>query len=102
MNQVASHPDILAHYPLLAQSAGSVASHQIRNRATLGGNLCNASPCADTSPSVIALEAALLLCGPGGDRTVPAEEFFVGPGQTALQPGEWLVGVCFPPAPARS
>ena len=59
MNALANHPDVQAHYPLLAEAAGTVASYQIRNRATLGGNLCNASPCADTSPATLVLEARL-------------------------------------------
>ena len=61
MNQVALHSDVLAHYPLLAEAAGSVASYQLRNRATLGGNLCNGSPAADTAPAVLVLEASIVL-----------------------------------------
>ena len=68
MNELVRHPDVRAHYPLLALAAGSVASYQIRNRATIGGNLCNASPCADTSPAGLVLEASLNLHGPGGER----------------------------------
>jgi carbon-monoxide dehydrogenase medium subunit len=97
MNALAHHPAVQAHYPLLAQAAASVASYQVRNRATIGGNLCNASPCADTSPAALVLEASLALCGPQGERLLPAGEFFLGPGRTALQPGEMLTGICFPP-----
>jgi len=97
MNQLAQHPDVRAHYPLLAQAAGAVASYQIRNRATLGGNLCNASPCADTAPAALVLEAQFLLYGPNGGRTVPAGEFFLGPGKTSLQPAEFMTAVSFPP-----
>lgn len=100
MNALASHPDVQAHYPLLAEAAGTVASYQIRNRATLGGNLCNASPCADTSPATLVLEAEFGLFGPKGQRTVPASEFFVGPGQTALEPGELMTAIFFPSLPA--
>jgi len=99
MNQVARHPDVQARYPLLTQAARTVASYQIRNRATLGGNLCNASPCADTSPATLVLEAQFVLFGPDGERQVPAGEFFRGPGQTALQPGELMTAVRFPPSP---
>jgi carbon-monoxide dehydrogenase medium subunit len=100
MNALASHPDVQAHYPLLAEAAGSVASYQIRNRATLGGNLCNASPCADTSPATLVLDGCFVLQGPGGERSLPADEFFVGPGQTALQPGEFMTAIRFPLPPA--
>lgn len=107
MNALASHPDVQAHYPLLAEAAGTVASYQIRNRATLGGNLCNASPCADTSPATLVLEAEFVLYGPDpsagsgrvGQRSVPACEFFIGPGQTVLQPGELMTAIRFPPPP---
>ena len=102
MNQVATHPDIRSHYPALAQAAHSVASYQIRNRATVGGNLCNASPCADTSPAVIALEGTLIVIGPAGEREVPGTEFFLGPGQTTMERGEFLVAIRFPPPPAGS
>jgi carbon-monoxide dehydrogenase medium subunit len=102
MNALTDHPDVQAHYPLLAEAAGTVASYQIRNRATLGGNLCNASPCADTAPAALVLEAELDLFGPGGLRTVPVGVFFVGPGQTVLGPGELMTGIRFPLAPANA
>ncbi len=114
MNELARHPDVLAHYPLLAQAAEAVASYQVRNRATVGGNLCNASPCADTAPALLALEAEFVLYGPrisasyarasmmkNGERTVPAGEFFRGPGQTSLQGGEVMTAIRIPPPPAR-
>jgi len=99
MNQAARHPDVLARYPLLVEAANSVASYQLRNRATLGGNLCNGSPAADTAPAVLALEGRLVLYGPGGEREVPADEFFLGPGKTALQPGELMTAIRFPAPP---
>ena len=102
MNELARHPDVRAHYPLLAEAASTVASYQIRNRATLGGNLCNASPCADTTPAALVLGAGLVLYGPEGEREVPAEAFFLGPGQTVLQPTELLLAVRLPLPPARS
>jgi len=100
MNELARHPEVLAHYPLLAQAAGSVASYQVRNRATIGGNLCNASPCADTAPAILVLEADLILYGPAGERVVAAADFFRGPGQTALQPDELMMAIRFPPLPS--
>lgn len=99
MNQLAGHPDVRAHYGLLAEAAGTVASYQVRNRATYGGNLCNASPCADGSPAALVLEAELLLHGPGGERILPAAQFFLGPGRTALRPAEFLAAIRFPPPP---
>lgn len=102
MNDVARHPHVQAHYALLAQAANSVASYQVRNRATLGGNLCNASPAADTAPAVLVLEGRIVLHGPDGEREVPAGEFFLGPGQTAMQPGELMTTIRFPIPPAGS
>ncbi len=100
MNRLAKDPDVQAHFPLLAEAAGSVASYQIRNRATLGGNLCNASPCADTAPATLVLEAQFILQGPGGERSVPSSEFFLSPGRTAVRPGEFMMAIRFPPPPA--
>jgi CO/xanthine dehydrogenase FAD-binding subunit len=99
MNRVAHHPDVQARYPLLAEAANSVASYQLRNRATLGGNLCNASPAADTGPAVQVLEGRLALYGLDGEREVAATEFFLGPGRTAMQPGELLTSIRFPVPP---
>jgi len=100
MNQLATHPEVRSRLPLLAAAAETVASYQVRNRATLGGNLCNASPCADTSPATLVLDARFTLRGPDGDRTLPASEFFRGPGQTALLPGEFMTAIRFP-SPAK-
>jgi carbon-monoxide dehydrogenase medium subunit len=100
MNQLARDPEARIHYPALAQAAHSVASYQVRNRATIGGNICNASPCADTSPAVVALDGVMVLSGPQGERELPAEEFFVGPGQTGLRPAEFLMAIRFPTPPA--
>jgi CO/xanthine dehydrogenase FAD-binding subunit len=100
MNTLVAHPDVQSHFPLLAEAAGAVASYQIRNRATLGGNLCNASPCADTAPATLVLEAQFILYGPDGERSMPAGEFFLGPGRTALRPGEFMTAIRFPLPPA--
>jgi CO/xanthine dehydrogenase FAD-binding subunit len=99
MNRLAGHPMVQAHYSLLAESANAVASCQVRNRATLGGNLSNASPAADTAPAVLLFEAAIVLYGPNGEREVPAMAFFLGPGQTAMQTGEFVTAIRFPPPP---
>ncbi len=99
LNRLAAHPDVRAHYSLLAQAAESVASYQLRNRATLGGNLANASPAADTAPAVLLLQGVFVLQGPAGAREVPAGAFFRGPGKTVLQPGELVAAIQFPELP---
>jgi carbon-monoxide dehydrogenase medium subunit len=73
-----------------------VGSVQIRNRATLAGNLCNASPAADTAPAVLAYSAVVAISGAQGERAVPLEEFFVGPGSTVLRRGEVVTSVELP------
>jgi carbon-monoxide dehydrogenase medium subunit len=100
MNEVARHPDVQAHYPLLAAAASSVASYQLRNRATVGGNLCNGSPAADTAPATLALEGQMVLYGPDGEREVEAGEFFLGPGRTTLRPGELMTAIRYAVPPA--
>jgi carbon-monoxide dehydrogenase medium subunit len=102
MNEVARHADVQAHYPLLAESAHAVASYQLRNRATIGGNLCNGSPAADTAPAVLVLEGHIVLHGPSGEREMPADEFFLGPRQTAMQGNELMTAIRLPAPPADS
>src|SRR5438128_2270519 len=96
MREIELHPVIQARYPVLARGAAEVGSVQIRNLATLGGNMCNASPSADTSPSLLALDATVRIAGPGGERTVPITEFWMGPGRTVLEAGEIVTGVHLP------
>lgn len=88
---------IREHYPALADAASTMASVQIRNLATVGGNLCNAAPSADLAPILIVLGAVAVLHGVNGERRLPLYEFFIGPGQTALTPGELLVSIEVPP-----
>jgi CO/xanthine dehydrogenase FAD-binding subunit len=101
LSEIASHEVIREAGPLLAEAAGRVACCQIRNRATIGGNLCNASPAADTAVPLILLDAVLDLASatPGGltARKVPIVEFFRGPGATALGPAEILTHIRFKP-----
>jgi CO/xanthine dehydrogenase FAD-binding subunit len=99
MNSLARHPAVKNHYPLLADALHSVASYQLRTRATMGGNLCNASPAADTAPAALVLEAMMVLHGRRGERCVPSTEFFLGPGRTAIKPGEFLLRIEIPPVP---
>jgi carbon-monoxide dehydrogenase medium subunit len=86
-------------YPVLHQAAAYMATVAIRNRATLVGNICNGSPSAETAPALMVLGAEARMTGPDGERTVPVEEFFTGPGCTALRPGEMVVEVHVPEPP---
>ncbi|NIM89406.1 MAG: xanthine dehydrogenase family protein subunit M [Candidatus Aminicenantes bacterium] len=96
-NEIISSPIIEEHYPILKEVAEKIASHQVRNLATIGGNLCNAAPSADSAPILIALDSTVALIEPGGkERTLPLEKFFIGPGETALAPGEILIQVHIP------
>jgi xanthine dehydrogenase FAD-binding subunit len=96
MADLASAPLIQEYIPVLSKSAASVGSPQIRNRATVGGNLCHASPCADTVPPLIALDAILELQSPKGIRQLPLEKFLLEPYRVALNPDELLVGIHIP------
>jgi len=96
------HPVVREKYPIIVDACSLVGSLQIQNRASVGGNLCNAAPSADTAPAFLALNATAVVVGPLGRRQIPLTEFFVGPGKTVLGPGELLVDVIVPPPPARS
>lgn len=97
LRQIHRSPLIQAHYPILSHAAGQMASEQIRAFATVGGNLCNGSPSADQATPLLALDAGVHLAGPQGTRALPLHEFFLGPGQTALRPGELLQWISIPP-----
>jgi len=86
----------------LVEGAEVVGGHQVRNVGTVGGNIVNASPAADVTPVLLALDTTVTCVGPGGERTLPLDGFFVGPGQTALRPGELLTGLRFSALPGRS
>ena len=94
--------EIAKKVPAVIDAAHIIGGTQIQSRASLGGNLCNASPAADSSPALMALGARLVLGSSAGTREVAAEEFFKGPGQNALGAGEMLVQVKVPPQPANS
>jgi len=82
---------IKKHYPILAQAASSLGSVEIRNRGTVGGNLCNAAPSADMAPSLLVLDAKAVIVSQNGEKIIPLENFFVGPGKTILSDHEFLV-----------
>jgi carbon-monoxide dehydrogenase medium subunit len=88
-------------YPFLSQSAAEVGSIQIRNRATVGGNMANATPSADVAPALIALNATAKIVGANGERTVTLEEFFRGPGQTVMTSDEILTDLTIPKTGSR-
>ena len=89
-------PQVQQRYPVISQAASQLASVGVRNLATLGGNLCNAAPSADTAPPLIALSARARIVGPEGERVVPLEDFFTGPGSTILKKGEILTEIQVP------
>ena len=89
-------PSALAKVPLLAQAAAKLGSVQIRHRATIGGNLCNASPSAEMAPALLALDAKAVICGKAGMRVVELPDFFLGPGTTVLENGEMLTHLKIP------
>ena len=99
MNRVITSLDVLEHYPLLAEAARSVASYQLRNRATIVGNICNASPAGDTIGACILLDGLLHVHGNDGGRQEPLHNFFSGPGETVLRPGDIVTSINFPPPP---
>jgi carbon-monoxide dehydrogenase medium subunit len=102
MTSLVAHPLVRRHFPALIEAASVVGSIQIRNRATLAGNICNASPAADTVPPLLVYEAMVHLLSSRGPRTVALRDFFVGPGRTVKAPDELLTSVALPipPVPA--
>lgn len=86
-------------WQVLARSAAQVGSPQIRNLATIGGNICNASPAADTVPPLLVLDAEVELISPRGVRKVPLVDFFVGPGKSILSEDEFLASILLPEPP---
>lgn len=91
--EVGSHHVVIKQFPALAAAIAVLGSRQIRNVATVGGNLCNASPAADTAPPLLVYGASVEIRGAGGTREVALEEFLVGPGRTALGPEEILTAI---------
>lgn len=95
LNDLGLHDVILKRYPYLSQAALSVGSKQVRNRATCIGNICNASPLADTATPLLALDAEIHIYGEKGIKTVPLSDFFVFVRKTILQPDEIVTGISF-------
>jgi carbon-monoxide dehydrogenase medium subunit len=102
IRRLETSPVVAEKYAGLAQAASEVGSIQIRNRATVAGNICRASPSADTLPPLIADGARVKVVGPQGERTVLLEDFFTGPGTTVLARDEVLVEITVPAPPAHT
>ncbi len=92
---------IASECPPLSEAAGLLGTTQIRNLATLGGNLANASPSAETAPVLLTLDASVTCVGRSGERLIPLENFFVSPGRTSMKRDEVLTGIRVPPMPFR-
>jgi CO/xanthine dehydrogenase FAD-binding subunit len=99
MNRLITSPEVNEHYPVLAEAAHTVASYQLRTRATIAGNICNASPAGDTIGSCLVLDAKLHVHGVDGDRIEPLRTFFKGPGKTVLKAGDIVTAVELPIPP---
>lgn len=99
MNRVIASSDVSRHYPLLAEAARTVASHQLRTRATIVGNLTNASPAGDTTGACMVLEGVLSVYGVDGFREEPLHGFFLGPGVTRLKAADIVTAILFPLPP---
>lgn len=97
---VEDSPDVRRAFPAVAEAASCIGSIQVRNRATVGGNLCNAAPSADTAPMLIAAGAEAVITDGRTERTLLLEDFFTGPGETVLRRGELLKAVRVPAMPA--
>lgn len=94
------HIALKTAWPGVVEGAELIGSTQIQGRASMGGNLCNASPAADSVPGMVAAAATVTIFGPDGEREIPVEDFCMGPGQTSLSPGEMVAFINLPaPAP---
>ncbi|MDE0822618.1 MAG: xanthine dehydrogenase family protein subunit M [Dehalococcoidia bacterium] len=98
---IEQHAAVRRHYPALAAAAASFAGVQVRNLATVGGNICNASPSGDTIPALLVFGSECKIVGADGERVVALDKFFTGPGQTVLEHGELLTEIRVP-VPARN
>ncbi len=99
---IETNAQVRRRYQALATGATSFAGVQVRNLATVGGNVCNASPAGDTLPALLAFDAQCAITGPDGARSLPLTEFFQGPGRTALEQGELLTQLTLPPPLPRT
>lgn len=96
LTELLAHPEIKSNYKALWDSVDGLADVQVRNRATLAGNICNASPAADTVPPLMSYGSVVRILSERGERTVALDEFFVGPGKTVLKPDEMVESIWIP------
>ena len=99
---IVDHEEFANAWPGVVEGVALIGSMQIKGRASIGGNLCNASPAADSVPPLIAAGARAVIAGPGGTREEPVENIIVGPGRTSLADGEIVTSFLFPPRPAHA
>ncbi len=99
---ISEHAGLVAAWPGVAEAAALIGSTQIQGRASMAGNLCNASPAADSVPALVAAEASCVIVGPSGRRTAAVEEIPIGPGRTSLASGEFVLEIRLPPRKPRA
>jgi len=102
LNQLIHHDMVSKIYPILGEAANTIGDYEIRNRATLVGNICNASPAADTAPALLILDATVNVSSTAGKRKVPIREFFTGVKKTSLVGNELVTSVNVPIPPEKS
>ena len=102
IRSIETSPLVGEKFGILAQAASQLGIVQVRNRGTIGGNLCNAAPSAEMAPPLIALGARVKIRAANGERIVPIEDFFTGPGQTVLKPNELVTEIQVPDLPPQS
>ena len=99
---IGEHAALVKAWPGVVEATNLIGSTQVQGRATLAGNLCNASPAADSVPAMIAARAVCVIVGPAGRREAPVENICTAPGRTSLSPGEFVLEIRLPPRPARA
>jgi len=97
LNEISDSKVVQRNYPILAEACKTVGSYLVRNRATLVGNICNASPAADTAPPLLVLDAKVNIVGSDGEKTVPLNQFFVGVKKNILKKEEVVISLTVPP-----
>ena len=100
-HRIYENPDVIRHYPGLVDASSIIGSTGIQGRASVGGNLCNSGPAADSTPALIVYSAIARIAGPNGNREVPVEDFCLSPGGNVLERGELLVSLRLPVPPPR-
>ena len=97
LNEISNSKIVQTNYPILAEACKTVGSYQVRNRATLAGNICNASPAADTAPPLLVLEAKVNIISLVGEKMIPINQFFTGVKKNVLKKGEFVTSITVPP-----